>query len=228
MGEEHVTAPQGGAAKGSQLTDSRDLRPGTFTPRRAYPIMVHASRFGLKSVSRCKENLMGRKLLAGGALAWVLLVVPITLAKPSPASKNGPGTIVIVFKDGHRQTFNLADIERVEFPAVTIAGADAGAVTTPAPPRGHFVGKWEVGDGSGGKFFINLKESGEADRTLHADHGRWTYVNGEVHVTWNDGAMDAIRKVGAHYQKFAYEKGKSFDDTPDNVGEARLVTEKPI
>ena len=38
---------------------------------------------------------------------------------------------------------------------------------------------------------------------------------------WDDGAQDAIRKVGSTYRKFAYSKGKSFNDEPDNVTDAR-------
>jgi hypothetical protein len=170
---------------------------------------------------------MSRKLWVSGVLASMLVAIPAALAVP-PVAKSAAGTIVIVFKDGHRQTFNLADIERVEFPAGAMAADSGGSGSTLAPPRGHFIGKWEVGDGSGGTFLITLKENGDAERTLHAIHGRWTYVNGEARVTWNDGAMDAIRKVGSAYQKFAYTAGKSFTDTPDNVGTARLVTERPI
>ena len=40
------------------------------------------------------------------------------------ASKDNSGAIVIVFKDGHRQSFNLSDIDRVEF---------AGGASRPLP-----------------------------------------------------------------------------------------------
>lgn len=160
------------------------------------------------------------------------LIMLITLAGvlPSPAAtpKNSAGTIVIVFKDGHRQTFNLADIERVEFPAAALAASDAGAANPDAPPRGHYVGKWECGDGNGSNFYITLKESGDALRSIGDVRGRWVYVNGEARVTWDDGAQDAIRKVGSRYQKFAYHQGKSFTDQPDNVTNARLTTPRPI
>ena len=172
---------------------------------------------------------MGTKSMLSGAFAAVFLGTTLVQAAPPPPPKSPQaGTIVIVFKDGHRQSFNLAEIDRVEFPAGAISGDAAGSASTQAPPRGHFIGKWEVGDGAGANFFIILKESGDAERTLNSIHGRWTYVNGEARVTWDDGAMDAIRKVGSHYQKSAYAAGKSFTDTPDNVDHARLVTEKPI
>jgi hypothetical protein len=53
-------------------------------------------------------------------------------------------------------------------------------------------------------------------------------VNGEAHITWDDGAQDALRKVGRGYQKSAYHQGKSFIDKPDNVANARLTNPKPI
>jgi hypothetical protein len=90
------------------------------------------------------------------------------------------------------------------------------------------VGKWECGDGNGSNFYITLKESGDALRSIGDVRGRWVYVNGEARVTWDDGAQDAIRKVGSRYQKFAYHQGKSFTDQPDNVTNARLTTPRPI
>jgi len=166
-----------------------------------------------------------RKIVSSAALAAILLLtVPSTFAAPPASSKGVPGTIVIVFKDGHRQSFNLADIERVEFPAAEFA-SNAGAS---GPSRGHFLGKWEVGDGTGNNFYITLSEDGNAMRSLGNVHGRWSYVNGEAEVTWDDGAQDAIRRVGSRFQKFAYEAGKSFTDIPANVTNARNLTPKPI
>jgi hypothetical protein len=166
-----------------------------------------------------------RKIVSSATLAAILLfAIPSTFAAPPASSKGVPGTIVIVFKDGHRQSFNLADIERVEFPA----GDFAGSFGSSGPSRGHFLGKWEVGDGSGNDFYITLLDDGNAMRSLGNVHGRWSYVNGEAQVTWDDGAQDAIRKVGARFQKFAYNSGKSFTDIPDNVTNARNLTPKPI
>ena len=146
----------------------------------------------------------------------------------SHAGKNSSNQVVIVLKDGHRQTFNLGDIARIEFPGGSPVIAETGPTPPGAPPRGHFIGKWEVGDGSGGTFYITLNEDGSAWRTLHREHGRWAYVDGEARVTWDDGAQDAIRKVGGHDRKFAYSAGKSFTDQPDNEGEARNTTPRPI
>jgi hypothetical protein len=166
-----------------------------------------------------------RKIVSAGSLAAILLLTASSLfAAPAQSPKSAPGTIVIVFKDGHRQSFNLADIERVEFPT---SGTE-NAVSTPGPSRGHFFGKWEVGDGSGGTFYITLQEGGDAMRTLGDVRGKWLYVNGEAQVTWDDGAQDAIRRVGSRYQKFAYKAGKSFTDVPDNVTGATNTTQKPI
>ena len=171
---------------------------------------------------------MRKNVVVAGISLVALLTISETVAKSAPPAKNGSGTIVIVFKDGHRQSFNLSDIDRVEFPGSAIAAASSAPANPDAPPRGHYVGKWECGDGSGNNFYITLKDSGDAMRSIGDMHGRWAYVNGEAHVTWDDGAQDAIRKVGLHYQKFAYHAGKSFTDDPDNVANARLTTPRPI
>jgi len=134
------------------------------------------------------------------------------------ASKDTSGTIVIVFKDGHRQSFNLSDIDRVEF----AGGASTASVDSyRVPSRGRFIGKWECGDGSGKNFYITLNENGTAYRSIGDVNGRWEYVDGEARVTWDDGRKDAIRKSGPQYFKFAYSAGKSFTDDPDNVAHAR-------
>jgi hypothetical protein len=166
-----------------------------------------------------------RKIVSAASLFAILLITAsIGIAAPAPTQKAAPGTLVIVFKDGHRQSFSLADIERVEFPT---AGSE-GAVSASGPSRGRFFGRWEVGDGSGSTFYITLQESGDANRSLGDVHGKWAYVNGEAQITWDDGAEDAIRRVGSLYQKFAYKAGKSFSDVPDNVTSARNITPKPI
>ncbi len=158
-----------------------------------------------------------RLIVSVAGLATMLcLAVPGGFARTPPASKCGSGLIVIIFKDGHRQSFNLCDIERVEFP---MAGETA-PINTQLPSRGRFLGKWEVGDGNGFSFYITLEENGDAWRSLHHEHGKWVYVDGEARVTWDDGWKDAIRKVGSNYQKSAYGEGKSFSDTPDNITSA--------
>jgi hypothetical protein len=172
-----------------------------------------------------------RKIVGvAGLVTMLCLAVPAGFAKTAPAAKSGTGTIVIVFKDGHRQSFNLSDIERIEFPATSGAvAATAPAFTnSPLPSRGHFLGKWEVGDGSGGTFFITLEENGDAWKSMGHSRGKWVYVGGEARISWDDGWQDAIRKVGSKFQKFAYTAGKSFTDKPDNVDSARNTNPHPI
>jgi len=80
-----------------------------------------------------------------------------------PASQDNANSIVIVFKDGHQQTFPMGDVARIEFtaPPTTASGS------WPA----HFVGKWKVGVGDG-------MFSGESSRCRHSRrHGfliSWT------------------------------------------------------
>ncbi len=169
-----------------------------------------------------------RKFIGIGGLGAICLFAVAFASAAPPASKSNSGTIVIVFKDGHRQAFNLSDIERVEFPAPARVAEEPAVGGVQSPPRGHYVGRWECGDGAGSTFHIDLKEGGEAWRSIGDVRGRWEYVNGEARITWDDGRKDAIRKVGSHYEKAAYEAGKSFTDHPANVTNARLTNPKPI
>jgi len=158
----------------------------------------------------------------------LLLCSAVAFAGPSPLPADDHGSVVIVFKDGHRQMFPASTISAMEF-------RSAAGVTTPisipeivVPGRGRFLGKWLVGEGNGDTFYITLEENGEASKSIGSAHGTWTYVDGEARVSWDDGWHDAIRKVGSKYQKYAYGPGKSFSDTPDNVTEASNTTPKPI
>jgi hypothetical protein len=177
-----------------------------------------------------KEKLMRMTVVVAGLVALVGIAVPNGFATTPPAPKGGNGLIVIVFKDGHRQSFNLSDIERVEFPAApaTAAASESTPVNPSLPSRARFLGKWEAGVWNGENFFITLKENGDAKKSLDDTHGKWVYVDGEAHITWDDGWQDAIRKIGSKYQKFAYGSGKSFTDVPDNVTSARKTAPHPI
>jgi hypothetical protein len=153
--------------------------------------------------------LLGILLLAGAAA--------LVAASASAADRN---EIVIVFKDGRQQTFSMADIERIE-------------IKTPASNstliRGSsFLGKWKVGDGAFGTFFITLDRDGVATKTLGASHGTWTVVDNEARISWDDGWHDAIRKVGSKYEKRAFEPNKSFTDRPSNVTDAKKTETQPI
>lgn len=172
--------------------------------------------------------LRSRSLRIWGMATALALAVPAigSAAPPKAATGSVPGSIVIVFKDGHRQTFSLAEIERVEFP--TSGEGAAMTSSAPVPSRNRFLGSWEVGDGSGNNFEIRLDGDGSAYRSMGNERGTWVYVDGEARVTWNDGAKDCIRKVGTIYRKFAYSQGKSFSADPDNEANARNTSAKPI
>jgi len=166
---------------------------------------------------------MRRHITAALAIAFLFL---LPLAHAAQSSGPRSNSLVIVFKDGHRQTLNLDAIDRLEFPGPV----PAGLITSPGPSRAHFLGKWEVGEGNGENFFITLNDDGTAIRTMNSldrERGNWEYVNGEAQITWNDGWQDCIRKVGSWYKKFAYHEGKTFHDDPDNVTNARNLTQNP-
>jgi len=180
-----------------------------------------------------------------GASGLFLLAV-VGAIYPTAASADDRGSVVIVFKDGHRQSFATAEIARIDFksPSVIVfkdghkekvAAADIARIDFEdsdmggmLPGRAHFIGKWEVGEGNGHNFFITLEDNGNATKSIGAAHGTWTVVDGEARITWDDGWRDAIRKVGSKHEKFAYEPGKSFSDEPSNVTAARNTQPKPI
>lgn len=168
-----------------------------------------------------------RKIVVGLVVGVMVAASAMGGLAQGRSGRGGSGQVVIVFKDGHRQSFNLADVARIEFPGGG-AVADAGPTPPGAPPRGHFLGSWEVGDGTGNTFTIRLNEDGSAWRSLGRVSGHWAYVNGEARVTWSDGAQDCIRRVDGRDKKFAYRGGKLFTDEPDNVTEARNTNRGPV
>ena len=156
-----------------------------------------------------------RKFIGAACLSILCLLTVPACSATTPAA--GKGNLVIVFKDGHRQSFNLSEIERIEFPG----GEQSSSADTALPSRSRFLGKWEVGDGAGTTFYISLYDDGDAKRSLGNVRGKWVYVDGEARITWDDGAQDAIRRGGTRFQKFAYHMGKKFTDEPDNVTPAK-------
>ena len=175
----------------------------------------------------------------------VALCVVFSLAFAAMAlAASDDRTIVIVFKDGHRQSFAAAEIARIDFktPSVVvfkdghqekIAAADIARIefdseTAMVPGRAHFVGKWEAGEGNGSNFYITLEADGEARKSIGSPHGTWTLVDGEARIAWDDGWHDIIRKVGTKHEKLGFAPGKSFDDAPSNTAPARNTEPKPI
>ena len=176
----------------------------------------------------------------------LVLVSAIASLGQSSTSKDTRGSLVMVFKDGHRQTFPVADIARIEFrPADIVVFKDGRQQSFPftdiqsfefdtsaakAFPlgRNHFVGKWRVGIGPGGHFFITLKPDGEANKSIGASHGTWSVVEGEARIAWDDGWHDVIRRVGTKHEKVAFEPSKSFSDKPANVTDTVNTNAQPI
>ena len=128
----------------------------------------------------------------------------------------------IVFKDGHQQNLVLADTSRLEFGGSAAGGALVG--------KNHFLGKWKVGmgGGAGGYFFITLKADGEATKTVGSSHGKWSVVDGEARITWDDGWRDVIRRAGNGHEKVAHEPGTNFSDASTNVADAVRADAEPI
>jgi hypothetical protein len=172
---------------------------------------------------------MHKRLAVLCVLALFFLAASVANAK-SGSKPQGSQAIVIVFKDGHQQSFSMADVSRIEFKgaAATDATASEDVPSTLPLGRGHFLGKWELGEGNGDNFYVTLDASGEATKSIgDVRHGKWTVVNGEARISWDDGSHDAIRKVGAKYEKFWYPDG-NFSGKPNNVTNAVHVEARPI
>ncbi len=145
--------------------------------------------------------------------ATIALLALGAFAPTLPAQ--GKGQMVIVFRDGRRQSISLAEIARVEFENTGTTAYQVGSA--------KFLGRWKVGDGAGGTFEITLKPGGVANKTLGQHDGTWTVAQGEARITWKDGWKDVIRKTSRGYQKIAFRPGTSFDDSPNNIAEAEYT-----
>jgi len=186
-----------------------------------------------------------RNIVKAVFFAILVLAASVSFGQDS-TSKDARRSLVIVFKDGHRQVFPVADTTRIEFKAADIVVLkDGHAQSFPLGSvqslefetsagagypmgRNHFVGKWKVGEGNGGHFFITLDADGTARKTIGSSHGTWTVVDGEARIAWDDGWHDVIRKVGTKHEKVAFDPGKSFSDEPNNVTDAVNTTAEPI
>jgi len=156
-------------------------------------------------------------------LLFASLFVFIALCPNPVFGQSDAGTVTVLLKDGHRQTFRAADVDRIEL----TGSVPANLVHFPGPSRSHFLGKWEVGEGNGENFTITLNDDGSARRSLGNERGTWKYVNGEAQIRWNDGSDDCIHKVGAWYKKVYYHEDQAFSGTPENVTNARNLTQNP-
>jgi hypothetical protein len=120
------------------------------------------------------------RLIKVSAVSGMLLLACVAFAKP--ALDDQRDNVVIVYKDGHRQSLAMAEIARIDLkpsaqitykdghkekPTADIDHLEFGATEIGTlPGRAHFIGKWEVGEGSGNaKFFITLESDGQAKKT---------------------------------------------------------------
>ena len=180
-----------------------------------------------------------------GFVHVLLALIVISILTVTPGVADDHNAIVIVYKDGHRQTLSSGEIARIDVkaPAAIVykngrrekigsemQQIECGApISASLPGRSHFIGKWEVGQGGGGHFFVTLEENGAAKKSIGSPGGTWTLVDGEAHISWDDGWHDVIRKVGGgKHEKVAFEPGKSFNDEPSNIDYAKSLQDKAI
>jgi hypothetical protein len=175
-------------------------------------------------------------------LAWLTLVAWGASAKADSASADSQNAIVITFTDGQQKSFPAADVARLELkpPAAVIFRdgrhqslnheiariefkSEAAVVG-----HNHFLGRWKCGDGAGGTFYVTLEKNGVARKSIGSTGGTWKLVDGEAHISWDDGWKDIIRKSGTGHQKIAFGPGKSFSDEPSNVTAAKNENAEPI
>jgi hypothetical protein len=155
------------------------------------------------------------RIPAVGFLALAILTsIPALTQTTKPVRRSDQNAIVITFKDGHQQTFSLADVAKIEFKTAAVPAATRGE-------RATLAGKWKVGTGAAmGSFYITLAADGTASKSMGSSRGTWEMVDAEAQISWDDGWHDVIRKNGNHYQKAAYAPGKPLTDAPSNVASA--------
>lgn len=175
----------------------------------------------------------------------VILCGSSMVSAAQTSAPHSPDSVTVVFKDGHTKSFSGAEISRLEFNPMrlvlkngheeSLAASDVQRIEFQNAAgengilgRNYFAGEWRVGDGAGSHFTITLERNGDARKTIGGKRGTWELVNGEAHITWDDGWHDAIRKAGEKHEKCAYSPGKSFDDKPSNVTDAERLNPQPI
>jgi hypothetical protein len=153
---------------------------------------------------------------------WIVLLGLAALPVPAAAADNG-NALVITFKDGHQQSIPLKDVARIEFKS-----AEASAETQEPVSRASrktFIGKWRAGTGDGREFEFTLEENGNASKNIGSPHGIWSWVNGEAHISWDDGWHDIVRKRGNKFEKIAFPRG--FENHPEKPTEAHKLNPEP-
>lgn len=163
-----------------------------------------------------------RNLIGIACILGIVALPAFAAPKSNPAPKSGD-TIVIVFKDGHQQSFSMEDIARIEFNTPSSVASTSVGIN-------RFLGRWTVGEGGGTNenFTITLERGGIAHKTVGSSHGTWVVVDGEARISWDDGWHDVIRRVGDKYEKVAHAPGTSFSDPSDNITDARRDNPEPL
>jgi len=129
------------------------------------------------------------KFTGVSAFLLILLACSAAFAKSLPSSGDDRDTVVLVFKDGHRQSLAMAEVARIDFKSpASIVYKDGHREKVSAeidriefgppevamtPGRGHFVGKWKWVKGttavssSSPSTPMEEHESRSAHRTAH-------------------------------------------------------------
>src|SRR5271163_751697 len=102
-----------------------------------------------------------RKTMMGALIFVMWFGVEGSSTKAAAVSADESGTVVIVFKDGHRQSIPASTITAMEFKSAAGVVTPIAIPAVGVPGRGRFLGKWVVGEGNGGaSFTIDLEENG--------------------------------------------------------------------
>ncbi len=149
-----------------------------------------------------------------------LVAAPRSSSQSTPPSQGQRNSLVVVFKDGHHQSFAMSEVARIEFQTSPTMASNAG--------QDHFLGEWKVGDCRGGSFYITLKRDGAAKKTYGSPNGNWMMVDGEARISWEDGWRDTILKTGNRYEKAAFAPERSYAEGPSCTASAEGTKHDPI
>ena len=158
--------------------------------------------------------------IVASILGAFLVAVPLSTPQSTSKSQSQRDSLVVVFKNGHEQSFPMSEVARIEF--------RTSPTTVPTAGQGHFLGKWKVGDCRGHYFHITLNRDGTAKKDYGPAPGTWMVVNGEARVSWDDGWHDTIRKTGNRYEKAAFAPDTSNTGDPSCTASAEHTEHQPI
>ena len=82
--------------------------------------------------------------------------------------------------------------------------------------QNNFTGIWELTDNTGDRFYIQVSADhtvqstyAKGDNAIVPQHGLWRMNGNELHITYNNGALDVIQSDKGSYSRTTYAPGEA-------------------